>query len=66
LSHFGDKLLFAFKLTLFTIPDTDFRNFIEEVTDLSNKHPEIIARIEEDLDFNARKKKTSSCGQEIY
>jgi len=39
------------------IPDTDFRNFIEEVTELSNKHPEIIARIEEDLDFNARKKK---------
>ena len=49
------------------IPDTDFRNFIEEVTDLSNKYPEIIARIEEDLDLNARKKKEASpCRQEIY
>jgi hypothetical protein len=39
------------------IPNTDFRDFIEEVDGLSNKHPEIIARIEEDLDLNARKKK---------
>lgn len=39
------------------IPDTDFRNFIEEVNDLSDKYPEIIARIEEDLDLNALKKK---------
>ncbi len=39
------------------VPDTDFRNFIEESRCLSNKHPEIIARIEEDLDSNARQKK---------
>lgn len=39
------------------IPDTDFQDFLEEVKDLSNKHPEIIGSIEEDLDRNAREKK---------
>lgn len=39
------------------VPDTDFRDFIEEVNDLADKYPEIIAEIEKDLDSNARKKK---------
>ncbi|MBC8179856.1 transposase [candidate division KSB1 bacterium] len=39
------------------IPDTDFRDFIAEVTELSKKHPEIVESIEKDLDENARKKK---------
>ena len=39
------------------VPDTDFRDFMEEVNYLSKKYPEIIDKIEEDLDANARKKK---------
>ena len=39
------------------VPDTDFRDFMEEVNEFALKYPEIIEKIEEDLDDNARRKK---------
>lgn len=39
------------------IPDTEFRNFIEEIERLPEIHPEILKAIEKDLDANAREKK---------
>jgi len=45
-----------YKLILPTT-DSDFRCFIEEVNNLLDKHPKIIAKIEEDLNFNAHTKK---------
>ncbi len=39
------------------IPDTDFREFLEEVEGLARFAPEIIEAIEKDLDANAREKK---------
>jgi len=39
------------------IPDTDFRDFLEEVEELARFAPEIIEAIEKDLDANAREKK---------
>ncbi len=38
-------------------PDTDFRDFLDEVAELSRFAPEIIAAIESDLDAHAREKK---------
>ena len=38
-------------------PDTDFRDFLEEVEELAKFAPEIIKTIEKDLDANAKKKK---------
>jgi IS5 family transposase len=39
------------------IPDTDFREFLEEVDELARFAPEIIVAIETDLDAHAREKK---------
>ena len=39
------------------LPDTDFRDFLDEVDELSRFAPEIIDSIEKDLDSYARKKK---------
>ena len=39
------------------VPDTDFRDFIEEVEELPRFAPEIIDAITQDLDANAREKK---------
>jgi len=39
------------------VPDTDFRNFLEEVAELARFAPEIITAIESDLDAHAREKK---------
>ena len=39
------------------VPDTDFRDFLEEVEKLAVVAPEIIAAIEQDLDVRAREKK---------
>ena len=39
------------------IPDTDFRDFLQEVDQLSRHAPGIIKAIEKDLDANARAKK---------
>jgi IS5 family transposase len=39
------------------VPDTDFRDFIEEVEKFARLSPEIIEAIEEDLNANARAKK---------
>ena len=39
------------------VPDTDFRDFLDEVEELANFAPEIVEAIEEDLDGNAREKK---------
>ena len=39
------------------VPDTDFRDFLDEVDELSRFAPEIIEAIERDLDANAREKK---------
>ena len=38
-------------------PDTDFRDFLEEVEELARFAPEIIKTIEKDLDANAKRKK---------
>lgn len=39
------------------LPDTDFREFLEEIENLVRLYPEIIASIEKDLDSVARQKK---------
>ena len=39
------------------IPNTDFRDFLDETEELSRFAPEIVEEIEEDLDANARAKK---------
>ena len=39
------------------VPDTDFRDFLDEVEELGGFAPEIIEAIEKDLDGQARKKK---------
>ena len=39
------------------VPDTDFRDFLEEVAELARFAPEIIVAIEGDLDAHAREKK---------
>lgn len=39
------------------IPDTDFRDYLDEVDELIEFAPEIIGAIEQDLDTHARKKK---------
>ena len=39
------------------IPDTDFRDFLDEVEQLAGFAPEIIEAIEKDLDVHAREKK---------
>ena len=39
------------------VPDTDFRDYLDEVDELAGFAPEIAGRIEEDLDAHARKKK---------
>ena len=41
------------------VPDTDFRDFLDEVDELARFAPEIIAAIEKELDVNARAKKQS-------
>ena len=40
------------------VPDTDFRDFLDEVEELARFAPEIIEAIEKDLDRNAREKKS--------
>lgn len=39
------------------IPDTDFRDYLDEVDELTRFAPEIVQEIEKDLDSHARKKK---------
>jgi hypothetical protein len=39
------------------VPDTDFRDYLDEVDELIRFAPEIVVEIEKDLDFHARKKK---------
>ena len=39
------------------VPDTDFRDYLDEVDELVGFAPEIVAEIEKDLDAQARKKK---------
>ena len=39
------------------IPDTDFRDFLDEVEELARFAPEIIEAIEKDLDAHGREKK---------
>ena len=39
------------------VPDTDFRDFLDEVANLARMAPEIIVAIETDLDRYAREKK---------
>ena len=39
------------------VPDTDFRDYLDEVHELIQFAPEIIGVIERDLDTNAREKK---------
>ena len=39
------------------VPDTDFRDFLDEMEELARLAPEIIAAIEKDLDACARAKK---------
>jgi len=40
------------------VPDTDFRDFLDEVAELARVAPEIIGAIEKDLDRYARQKKS--------
>ncbi len=40
-----------------TLPDTDFRNYLQEVDHFIREAPEITAAIECDLDAHAREKK---------
>lgn len=42
---------------LLPVPDTDFREYLEEVVSLANCFPEIIVSIEKDLDEHAKQKK---------
>ena len=39
------------------VPDTDFRDYLDEVDELLRFAPEIVGKIDEDLDSRARKKK---------
>ena len=39
------------------LPDTDFREYLDEIEALAKSAPEIIASIEKDLDVHARKEK---------
>ena len=39
------------------VPDTDFRDFLDEVEELAGFAPQIIEAIEKDLDAHAREKK---------
>ncbi len=39
------------------VPDTDFRNYLDEVAELARFAPEIITAIDDDLDAHAREKK---------
>lgn len=39
------------------VPDTDFRDYLDEVDELIGFSPEIVAEIEKDLDAHAKKKK---------
>ena len=45
------------------VPDTDFRDFFDEIEELAGFAPEMIDAIEEDLDANAREKKKTSPGR---
>ena len=42
---------------ILTVPDTDFRDFMDEVKELARFAPESIEAMEKDLDANARQKK---------
>ena len=42
---------------LLPVPDTDFRDYLDEVDELIQFAPQIIVAIEKDLDTNAREKK---------
>jgi len=39
------------------LPDTDFRDYLDEIEKLAKSAPEIVASIEKDLDVHARKEK---------
>ena len=39
------------------VPDTDFRDYLDELDEVLRFAPEIVAAIEQDLDTHARKKK---------
>ena len=39
------------------LPDTDFRDYLDEIEDLAKSAPEIVVAIEKDLDVHARQKK---------
>ena len=39
------------------VPDTDFREFLDEVEQMARSAPEIVEEIERDLDAHAREKK---------
>lgn len=39
------------------VPDTDFRDFLQEIEELARFEPEMIISIEKDLDANAKEKK---------
>ena len=41
------------------LPDTDFRDYLDEIEKLAKSAPEIVASIEKDLDVHARKEKKS-------
>ncbi len=42
---------------ILAVPDTDFRDYLEETDELAGFAPEIVAEIEKDLESHARKKK---------
>ena len=53
----AEPFIRAEKHLILTAPDTEFENFLSELDQLSEREPEILDKIEQDLEKYARNKK---------